>query len=71
MVNFYQDRTPPMPWDRTGRCWANRPHVVVEVRADADGWRVTRPSVARHPALVEPRRPESAVVACEGRAGHR
>lgn len=68
MVNFYQDRTPPMPWDRTGKCWANRPHAVVEVRADADGWRVLRPFTARHPALVEPRRPEPAVVACEARA---
>jgi hypothetical protein len=29
MVNFYEDITPPMPWERTGTCWANVSHPVV------------------------------------------
>jgi hypothetical protein len=30
-VNFYADRTPPMPWYQVGFCWANRSHPVIEV----------------------------------------
>jgi len=42
MVDFYQDRTPPMFWSRVGRCWADTPHPVVAVREDADGtWRIS------------------------------
>lgn len=29
MVNFYTDRTPPMPWERTGICWNEVSHPVV------------------------------------------
>lgn len=29
LVSFYEDRTPPMPWERTGMCWADTPHPVV------------------------------------------
>jgi hypothetical protein len=28
-VDFYLDRTPPMPWSRTGICWAHTPHPVI------------------------------------------
>jgi hypothetical protein len=37
LVNFYRDRTPPMPWSRVGRCWDDTPHPVVAVRAQPDG----------------------------------
>ncbi|HEY0581205.1 MAG TPA: hypothetical protein VGE94_03425 [Chloroflexota bacterium] len=41
MVNFYQDRTPPMSWAHVGHCWADTPHPVVAVRKDATGgWTV-------------------------------
>ena len=29
MVDYYLDRTPPMSWERTGRCFAGTPHPVV------------------------------------------
>jgi hypothetical protein len=28
-VNYYHDITPPMPWARVGRCWADVSHPVV------------------------------------------
>jgi hypothetical protein len=28
LVDFYNDLTPPLPWSRVGRCWANNPHPV-------------------------------------------
>lgn len=37
MVNFYVDITPPMPWERTGRCFADTPHPVVAVRQQPGG----------------------------------
>jgi hypothetical protein len=41
MVDFYQDRTPPMSWAAVGHCWADVPHPVVAVRPDAvGGWQV-------------------------------
>ncbi|MBV9312156.1 MAG: hypothetical protein JO100_00145 [Pseudonocardia sp.] len=36
MVEFV-DITPPMRWERIGRCWDNTPHPVVAVRQEADG----------------------------------
>lgn len=33
MVNFYRDITRPMPWERTGACWADEFHPVVAVEA--------------------------------------
>lgn len=38
MVNFYQDITPPMPWVRVGRCWADRPHPVVNAKQIGSNW---------------------------------
>jgi hypothetical protein len=29
LVNYYHDLTPPMPWERTGMCWAEVSHPVV------------------------------------------
>lgn len=29
MVAFYQDRTPPIPWERVGTCWNGSFHPVV------------------------------------------
>lgn len=29
MVSYYRDITPPMPWTRTGMCWADVSHPVV------------------------------------------
>jgi hypothetical protein len=29
-VNFYRDRTPPMPWAEVGTCWAGTHHPVVD-----------------------------------------
>ena len=37
MVNFYADITPPMPWERVGRCWDDTPHPVVRAYRRADG----------------------------------
>lgn len=37
IVNFYQDRTPPMSWSRVGVCWDDTPHPVVEARQNPDG----------------------------------
>lgn len=37
MVDFYQDITPPMPWQRVGRCRDNTPHPVVAVKQGPDG----------------------------------
>jgi hypothetical protein len=37
LVEFYADITPPMPWERTGVCWAGRSHPVVPVRRIATG----------------------------------
>lgn len=31
LVNFYQDKTPPLSWDETGTCWAGTKHPVVPV----------------------------------------
>jgi hypothetical protein len=28
-VAFYENRTPPILWSKTGTCWANTPHPVV------------------------------------------
>jgi hypothetical protein len=30
-VNFYSDRTPPMPWAEVGTCWVGTHHPVVDV----------------------------------------
>lgn len=41
MVDFYGDRTPPMPWSRVGQCWAGTAHPVVAIREDGTGgWTV-------------------------------
>ena len=41
MVDFYQDRTPPMRWHEVGHCWADTPHPVVAVRPNGTGgWQV-------------------------------
>lgn len=37
MLNFYHDITPPMPWERVGRCWDDIPHAVVAVAEGPDG----------------------------------
>jgi hypothetical protein len=29
LVNFYADRTPPMPWRDVGICWCGTRHPVV------------------------------------------
>jgi len=29
MVNYYADRTPPMPWNEVGECWSGTRHPVV------------------------------------------
>jgi len=31
LVNFYLERTPPLPWWRVGECWAGEFHPVVSV----------------------------------------
>lgn len=37
MVDFYVDLTPPLPWARAGRCWADTPHPVVAATEGPDG----------------------------------
>lgn len=36
MINLYRDITPPMPWERVGRCWDDTPHAVVAVAEGPD-----------------------------------
>jgi hypothetical protein len=45
MVNYYQDITPPMPWNRVGMCWneVSHPVVVCEPQARATSSRPARP----------------------------
>jgi hypothetical protein len=31
LVNYYRDRTPPMPWSQVGDCWAGNSHAVVPI----------------------------------------
>jgi hypothetical protein len=31
LVNYYSDRTPPIPWGDVGTCWAGVKHPVVPV----------------------------------------
>jgi hypothetical protein len=31
LVNYYSDRTPPMPWREVGNCWCGTRHPVVAV----------------------------------------
>lgn len=31
LVDFYIDRTPPVSWEKVGRCWSGRYHAVVAV----------------------------------------
>uniref|UniRef100_UPI003F491CFD hypothetical protein n=1 Tax=Pseudonocardia sp. CA-138482 TaxID=3240023 RepID=UPI003F491CFD len=39
MVNYYQDITPPMPWEKVGTCYAEQRHPVVAVHRDpVEGW---------------------------------
>lgn len=33
-VNFYRDITPPLSWERVGRCWKEFPHPVLPCDPD-------------------------------------
>lgn len=38
MVDYYKEISPPMPWSRVGKCWANRSHPVVVARQIDGEW---------------------------------